>query len=221
MNEIQFETARRTMVDCQLRPTKVTDERVLDAFGSVPRQEFVAQNQRAIAYVDEDLPLSGGRCLMEPMVLARLVQALQIGVKDNVLVVGAGTGYGTAIVARLCGSVISLETRAPLVEKAQETLVSIGTDNAAVIKSRLVDGCDKEGPYDRILIEGSIEVVPSKLLEQLTATGRLAAVWRPAGEPIGVASLWSRSGDGFARTPLFDAQTPLLEEFKAKAEFKF
>ena len=221
MNDIQFETARQTMVDCQLRPTKVTDERVLEAFSSVPRQEFVAPNQRAIAYVDEDLPLSGGRCLMEPMVLARLVQALDINQKDNLLVVGAGTGYGTAIVARLCGSVISLETRAQLVDKAQETLVSIGTDNAAVIKSRLVDGCAKEGPYDRILIEGSIEITPTKLLDQLTAAGRLAAVWRPAGAPIGVASVWSRSGDGFARKPLFDAQTPLLEEFRAKSEFVF
>ncbi len=221
MYEIQFETARKMMVDCQLRPTKVTDERVLDAFGTIPREDFVGKHQRAMAYADEDLQLTGGRYLMEPMVLARLVQALNIQAKDNILVVGGGTGYGTAIVARLGGSVITVETRAQLVEKAQENLVSIGVDNAVVIKSRLVDGLAKEAPFDRILIEGSVETVPEKLLEQLTPRGTLVAVWRPAGAPIGVASIWSRSGDGFARKPLFDAQVPLLEDFKAKAEFVF
>lgn len=221
MNNSQFETARKMMVDCQLRPTKVTDERVLEAFGSVPREEFVAKHQRAVAYVDEDLALAGGRCLMEPMVLARMVQALKIRSNDNLLVVGAGVGYGSAIVARLGGSVISVETRAQLVDKAQETLVSIGVDNAAVVKSRLTEGYPKEGPFDGILIEGSIEVTPNKLLAQLTPAGRLVAVWRPSGAPIGVASIWTRSGDGFARQPLFDAQVPLLDDFKAKEEFVF
>jgi protein-L-isoaspartate(D-aspartate) O-methyltransferase len=117
--------------------------------------------------------------------------------------------------------VISIETRAQLVEKSQETLVSIGTDNAAVIKSRLCDGYSKEGPYDRILIEGAVAHVPEKLLEQLTPKGKLVAVWRQADAPVGVASLWCRAGDGFARTPLFDAQTPVLEEFRAKQEFVF
>lgn len=221
MYDMQYETARKMMVDCQLRPTKVTDERVLDAFGTVPRENFVGKAQRAIAYVDEDLPLAGGRCLMEPMVMARLVQALDIRATDNILVIGGGTGYGTAIMAGLGGSIITLETRAQLVENAQENLVSIGVDNAVVIKSRLVDGCASEAPFDRILIEGSVENMPAKILEQLTPKGCLVAVWRPAGAPIGVASKWTRSGDGFTRQGLFDAQVPLLDDFKAKPEFVF
>ena len=216
-----FATARKTMVDCQLRPSKVTDQFILDAFMTIPREDFVGKQQRALAYVDEDLPLSGGRCLMEPMVLARLLQALEIRPDDSVLIVGAGCGYGSAVAAKLAGPVIAIETRANLVDKAQDVLVSIGIDNAAIVKSRLVDGYPEEGPYDRILIEGGVETVPDNLLKQLTPKGRLAAIYRKPGHPVGVASVWTRSGKEFTRTPLFDARVPNLDEFNAKVEFSF
>ena len=221
MQNRSFATARKTMVDCQLRPSKVTDQFILDAFMTIPREDFVGKQQRALAYVDEDLQLSGGRCLMEPMVLARLLQALEIRPDDSVLIVGAGCGYGTAVAAKLAGSVIAIETRANLVDKAQDVLVSIGIDNAAIVKSRLVDGYPEEGPYDRILIEGGVETVPDNLLKQLTPKGRLAAIYRKPGHPVGVASVWTRSGKEFTRTPLFDARVPNLDEFNAKVEFSF
>ena len=221
MQNSSFATARKTMVDCQLRPSKVTDQFILDAFMTIPREDFVGKQQRALAYVDEDLPLSGGRCLMEPMVLARLLQALEIRPDDSVLIVGAGCGYGTAVAAKLAGSVIAIETRANLVDKAQDVLVSIGIDNAAIVKSRLVDGYPEEGPYDRILIEGGVETVPDNLLKQSTPKGRLAAIYRKPGHPVGVASVWTRSGKEFTRTPLFDARVPNLDEFNAKVEFSF
>ena len=221
MQNSSFATARKTMVDCQLRPSKVTDQFILDAFMTIPREDFVGKQQRALAYVDEDLPLSGGRCLMEPMVLARLLQALEIRPDDSVLIVGAGCGYGSAVAAKLAGSVIAIETRANLVDKAQDVLVSIGIDNAAIVKSRLVDGYPEEGPYDRILIEGGVETVPDNLLKQLTPKGRLAAIYRKPGHPVGVASVWTRSGKEFTRTPLFDARVPNLDEFNAKVEFSF
>ena len=126
MSQTNFETARKMMVDCQIRPSKVTNEHVLAAFLAVPREAFVGKSQRAIAYVDEDLPLPGGRNLMEPMILARLIQALEVRPGDSVLVVGCATGYGSAIMARLSGSVIAVEARSNLVEKAQETLVEHG-----------------------------------------------------------------------------------------------
>ena len=207
------------MVDCQLRPSKINNQKVLDAFSSIPREDFVSKQQRALAYIDEDLPLAGGRCLMEPMVLARLLQSLDIGLENNVLIVAAGCGYGTAITARLAGSVIAIETRTNLVEKAQNVLVSIGIDNAAIVKSRLVDGYPDEGPYDRILIEGAVEHVPTGLLEQLSRKGRLAAVYRKFSHPVGVASLWMRSGSDFVRKPLFDARVPSLDEFNVKVDF--
>ena len=209
------------MVDCQIRPTKVTDEKIIDAFASVPREAFVGRNQRAIAYVDEDLPLPGGRCMMEAMVLARLIQALAVGKDDNVLVVGAATGYGAAIMARLAGSVIAVETRTQMVEKAQETLVSIGTDNAVAIKGRLTEGFANEGPYDAILIEGAVETMPERILQQLGNGGRLVAVWRPEDAAVGVASIWTKAGNEFVRKPLFDAQVPVLDEFRCKRDFVF
>jgi len=221
MDDSDFARARKMMVDCQIRPTKVTDSRVLDAFGVVPREAFVSRHQRAIAYIDEDLPIPGGRCLMEPMVLARMIQALAVEADHNILVVGCGTGYSSAILARIAGSVIAIETRAQLVEKAQETLVATGVDNAVAIKGRLADGFAKEGPYDGILVEGAVEGIPDQLLEQLTEHGKLVAVWRPAGHPVGVASQWSQAGDGFTRKPLFDAQVPVLDEVRAKREFVF
>lgn len=221
MDNLQFVHSRKNMVDCQLRPNKVTDERVLTAFETLPREEFVPRNQRAIAYVDEDLPLPGGRSMMEPMVLSRIVQALDVQQHHSVLVVGGSTGYATAIMAWLADSVISIETRTQLVEKSQETLVACGLDNAVAIKGRLTDGFAKEAPYHRILIEGSVETVPDTLLDQLSADGMLAAIWRPAQHPVGVASIWARAGNGFARKPLFDAQVPLLDEFRAKREFIF
>ncbi len=221
MDNSQFALSRKNMVDCQLRPNKVTDKRVLSAFETLPREEFVPRNQRAVAYVDEDLPLPGGRSMMEPLVLSRIVQALDVQQHQSVLVVGGSTGYATAIMACLVDSVISIETRAQLVEKAQETLVSCGLDNAVAIKGRLTEGFAKEAPYHRILIEGSVETVPDTLLDQLSADGMLAAIWRPADHPVGVASIWTRAGSGFARKPLFDAQVPLLDEFRAKREFIF
>jgi protein-L-isoaspartate(D-aspartate) O-methyltransferase len=221
MDDSEFAQARKMMVDCQIRPTKVTDRRVLDAFGTVPREDFVSRHQRAIAYIDEDLPVAGGRCMMEPMVLARMIQALAVEDGNNILVIGCSTGYSAAILAHLAGSVIAVETRAQLVEKAQETLVATGIDNAVAIKGRLTDGFAKEGPYDGILVEGAVETVPDQLLEQLSDDGTLVAVWRPSGHPVGVASQWRKAGDAFSRRPLFDAQVPLLDEFRAKREFVF
>jgi len=221
MDDSEFAQARKMMVDCQIRPNKVTDTGVLDAFGSIPREDFVSGHQRAIAYIDEDLPVPGGRCMMEPMVLARMIQALVVDAGHNILVVGCGTGYSAAILARIAGSVIAVETRSQLVEKAQETLVAAGIDNAVAIKGRLVDGFAKEGSYDGILVEGAVETIPDQLLNQLTDRGKLVAVWRPAGHPVGVASQWTRAGDGFTRKPLFDAQVPLLDEFRSKREFVF
>lgn len=221
MDETHFSQARQTMVDCQIRPTKVTDENIINAFATVPREAFVGRNQRAIAYVDEDLPLPGGRCMMEAMVLARLIQALAVGKDDNVLVVGAATGYGAAIMARLAGSVIAVETRTQMVEKAQETLVSIGTDNAVAIKGRLTEGFANEGPYDAILIEGAVETMPERILDQLGNGGRLVAVWRPEDAAVGIASIWTKAGNEFVRKPLFDAQVPVLDEFRCKRDFVF
>ena len=221
MNDLHFAILRKAMVDSQIRPNKVIDDRVIEAFATVPREQFVTKSMQDIAYLDEDIHLNGGRFILEAMVMSRIIQSLEITPDINVLTIGAGTGYGAAIMSHLAASVIAVETRSQMVEKAQNNMSTLEIGNVAVVKSRLQDGFASEGPYDSILIEGAVEMIPDALLNQLADDGKLAAVWRPHGHFVGEASLWQRSGKGFARLSLFTAQVPVLEEFRTKPKFSF
>lgn len=221
MQSQSFDIARKSMVENQIRANKVIDEAVIAAFSTVPREVFVPKTMRDIAYVDEDICVSAGRYVMEAMVMARLIQALDLQPHASVLVVGAGTGYGAATLSKIVSSVIAIDSRAAMVQKAEQNLASLEIDNVAVIKAKLQDGYCKESPYDAIFIEGAVEMIPNSLVLQLTPKGAIASVWRPAGSHIGVASLWSRHGDDVTRRGLFDAQIPTLDEFKSKLEFVF
>ena len=216
-----FEMARKAMIDSQIRPNKVIDERVIEAYATVPREVFVPRSLKEVAYVDEDLSLSGGRYIIEAMVMGRLLQALAIKPSDNVLLVGAGTGYSAALLSHLCASVIAIDNRTAAVEKAQDILGQMEIGNVAVLKGKLTEGYANEGPFDAIIIEGGVEVMPEALLSQLAPSGKLAAIWRSSGKAQGEASLWSAAGDGYVRKSLFNAQVPTLTEFKAKPEFQF
>ena len=134
MNDQSFQRARKIMLESQIRPNKVIDELVLSAFSKIPRELFVQKSMRDIAYIDEDLPLSNGRYLMEPMVLARLVQSLGLGVSDNVMIIGVGTGYSVAIISQIVTSVIGVESRANLIQKAENNLTSLDITNAVLFK---------------------------------------------------------------------------------------
>ena len=221
MNDMHFATLRKAMVDSQIRPNKVIDDRVIEAFATVPRELFVTKSMQDIAYLDEDIHLTGGRFILEAMVMSRIIQSLEITPDINVLTIGAGTGYGAAIMSHLAASVIAVETRSQMVEKAQNNMSTLEIGNVAVVKSRLQGGFASEAPYDSILIEGAVEMVPDALLNQLADDGKLAAVWRPHGYHVGEASLWQRSGKSFARLSLFTAQVPVLEEFRTKPKFSF
>lgn len=219
--ESYFNAARKAMVESQLRPNKVIDEQVITAFAEVPREAFLPKSLREIAYIDEDIILSGGRFVMEPMVLARLVQAMGLQRRSTLLVVGCGTGYGAAICSYLVNSVIAIESRANMVERAEQVLADLDISNVAVVKSKLAEGFPAEAPFDAILVEGALETVPSRLLDQLAPDGVLAGVWRPAGSASGEASIWQASADSFVRTALFTAQIPGFEEFREKPKFVF
>lgn len=221
MAQTSFEIARKAMIDSQIRPNKVIDERVIAAFAQTPREEFVPKALRDVAYVDEDLTLSGGRYLVEAMVMGRLLQALAIQPHHNILLIGAGTGYTAALLSQLCASVIAIDNRSSGVEKTQEVLGKMEIGNVAVLKGKLTEGYASEGPYDAILIEGGVETMPEALLGQLTADGQCAAIWREGVNAQGEASLWSKAGDHYVRRSLFNAQVPTLAEFKAKPTFQF
>ena len=221
MNDMHFEALRKAMVDSQIRPNKVIDDRVIAAFMSVPRERFVSKNMQNLAYIDEDIHLSGGRFIVEAMVMARIIQTLALDASQSVMLIGAGTGYTAALLSSLVESVIAIETRAQMVEKAQQAVTALDIGNVAVIKARLQDGFASEAPYDAIIIEGAVEQMPQSLLDQLADSGRLAAIWRPDGTQAGEACIWHKTADAVTRTALFTAQVPVLDEFRAKPKFSF
>jgi len=216
---LDYASARRNMVDGQLRTNRVTDPRVIEAFESVPRERFVPARSRGVAYIDEDLPIGEGRWLMEPMVFARLLQAAAIAPGDSVMTVGAGTGYGAAIVARMAGSVVALEEVPLLAQQAEALLQELEVANAVVVEGPLRDGHAAQAPYDVILVEGALEELPPALAEQLAEGGRLVAVTREPGG-IGRARLYRKDGTVSGRT-LFDAATPVIDSLRRPPAFVF
>jgi protein-L-isoaspartate(D-aspartate) O-methyltransferase len=222
---IDFVGARRMMVDGQVRTSDVTDLRVIAAMLEVPRERFVPADKQALAYLDLDVPVLGAvgrkpRCLLKPMVQAKLVQAGEIGEHDHVLDVACATGYSSAILSRLGQSVIALEEDAGLARAAKLALSEIGATNVTVTTGPLIDGCAAQAPYDVILVNGASEIVPQSLLAQLKDGGRLVAVLGHG--PIGKATVYCRSSTGhLGAHPVFDAVAPLLPGFAKPAEFVF
>ena len=221
MNDMQFATLRKAMVDSQIRPNKVIDDQVIEAFATIPRELFVSRQMQDLAYIDEDIHLSGGRFIIEAMVMARMIQALSLKPSDNVMCIGAGTGYGAAILSSLVSSVIAIETRINMVEKAQQIVAGLDIGNVAVVKSRLQEGYPSEAPYQGIIIEGGVEFVPQTLFDQLSDGGHVVSVHRPRGRDVGEATLWHKSNKHVTSKGLFTAQIPLLDEFKLKPKFVF
>lgn len=215
-----FAVARHNMIEGQIRTNKVTDPALLDALAALPREQFVPVERRSAAYVDEDLRLAGDRYMMEPMVLARLLQAAEPTRTDVALDVGCGTGYATAVLARLTATAIGLESDAALARGATETLARLSIDNAIVVEGRLADGYPKHGPYDVILVNGAVAEFPQALIEQLAEGGRLVGVKRPGAGPGAAMLLLKRRGAVAGRT-LFEAATPYLAGFAPKPRFVF
>lgn len=220
-----FDAARTNMVENQLRPNKVTDERVIDAFLRLRRELFVPARLRSIAYLDEDLPLGGGRFLAEPMVMARLLQAADVKPKDSALVVGAGVGYEAALLALLGRSVVALEEDAELARIGRSALVDHTIAAVNYVEAPLPPGHRQRAPYAVVLFGGAIPAVPAEIAAQLAEGGRLAAVLRPdsggVGGGVGRATLTTRTGEVLAQRVIFDAATPLLPGFAPKPGFVF
>ena len=216
----EFETARRNMVDCQLRPNKVVNAAILEAMEAAPRELFLTKALRGIAYADDDIGLGDGRYLMEPLVLARLLQSAEIKPSDVVLNIGCGPGYDAAVIGRLAATVVAVEQDSNLVELATKTLNDLDADNVAVVQGDLTAGWPGQGPYDVIVISGSVGAVPATLTDQLADGGRLVAV---VGNPRGMgwATLFVRHGDKVASRAIFDAGTPTLPGFVEEPGFVF
>jgi len=217
-----FALARRNMIDGQLRPNRVNNAQLLAAVADLPRERFLPPGLRSVAYADDDVPLGNGRCLMEPMVLARLIQTLQPQSADKALVVASGAGYGTALLARLVKSVVAVEADPRLAGSAEQTIKELGVANVRQIVGKMEDGFAAEAPYDVILIEGAVRHVPAAIVAQLAEGGRLGTVIAAvANGALGVAHLMVKEGGIASGRPIFDAGTPLLPGFATPPRFTF
>ena len=217
---IDHAAARRNMVSGQIRTNRVTDERLIEAMEEIPRERFVPHAKRGVAYVDEDVEIASGRYLMEPMVLARLLQEADIAADDMVLDVGCGTGYASAVMARLAGTVIALDVDESLAAEAERALSAVGADNAIVVTGPLADGCAPQAPYDMILVGGAVDHLPQALADQLAEAGRIVGVVREPGT-VGQATLWARHRGTLSSRSLFEATLPPLPGIARPAQFEF
>ena len=196
-----FAVARQNMVDNQIRANKVTDPALIEAFLSIPREDFVPSDKEAVAYVDEDLPIGEGRFLIEPMIMSRLLQEANINEADIVLDVGCCTGYSTAIISRVAASVIGIDERQSHIDTANKNLAKLEIDNAGVILRDLVDGYSEQMPYSLIIINGAVQYIPENLFDQLIDGGRLVAIVKERGEKLGKAKIYSKLTNSISNGP--------------------
>jgi protein-L-isoaspartate(D-aspartate) O-methyltransferase len=204
-----FDRARKLMVDNQLRTSGITDRRVLAAMGEVPRERFVPEVRRPLAYIDDAIGVGAGRKLAAPAPFAKLVQLAEIETGDHVLDLGCANGYSAAVLGRLAGSVVAVESDASLAAEARSTLAATGVTNVTIADGPLETAGKGQGPYDVIVLEGAVTAVPEALFAQLKPGGRLVALIAAPGRTA-VAHLFAHSGKGIASRPAFDAILPPL-----------
>ncbi len=215
-----FANARKCMVDSQIRPNRVSDPRILSAMRRLPRERFLPENVWPLAYADEDVPLGNGRFMMEPMVFARLLQAVGLRENERVLVVAAGTGYGAAVLAACGCKVTALEEDPKLLAIAGDVLPE-EAPGVTLVAGPLSAGWPKLAPYDLILIEGAVAEIPPALAAQVhQQSGRLLAAICGTGR-ITQAVMAEASGGGLGMSPIFDCATPPIPSLRKSAAFSF
>jgi len=224
---MNVELARFNMIEQQIRPWEVLDQTVLTLLAAVKREDFVPAGHRALAFMDTQVPLlegeATGPCMLEPKVEARLLQELQVQRHEKVLEIGAGSGFMAALLAHRAQQVFTLEMRPALVQMARGNLRRSGIVNATVVEVAAADatrGLPAEGPFDVILLSGSVPEVPRALLEQLKPGGRLATI--VGDEPVMRARLFTRVGEAaWSDVDLFDTVAPRLAGFAERSRFTF
>jgi protein-L-isoaspartate(D-aspartate) O-methyltransferase len=213
-----FSARRVMMVDTQVRPSDVTKFPIIAAMLSVPRETYVPGDLREAAYMGENLNLGGARVLLEARTLAKLLDALDIQPDELVLDIGCGLGYSTAVIAQLADAVMAVEEDAGFAAEAQRTLSAEGVDNAAVIQGPLVAGAAKHGPYDAVLLNGAVEVVPQAILDQIKDGGRIGCVFMDGA--LGEARIGHKADGRMTWRAIFNASAPVLPGFAAQSGFR-
>ena len=216
---MDFARARDFMVESQVRPSDVTDLRIIHAMRTLPRERFVPGAKRAIAYGDLEVEVADGRTLLRPRDLAKLLQNLAPQANERALEIAGATGYGAAVLAACCKEVITLDPNPDLSFAARAALESAGVGNAKTVSTAAVDGWQDEAPYDVILLNGSAEIVPDAWLRQLAPGGRLGVIVRQGA--AGSARIYTRSADATAYRSAFDAAPPVVRGLTKPPSFAF
>ncbi len=205
----EFYRARKQMVDTQLRTNSISDRRLLATMGEIPRERFVPESRRALAYIDEQIPLAvAGRALPAPAPFARLVQLANVQAGDDVLDVGCATGYSAAVLGRLAKSVVAVEPEPVLAADARENLAALGASNVEVVEAPLDGSGVAAGPFDVIIIEAAVDAVPQGLFGLLREQGRLVALI--GSGMTATAHLFVKTAGEIAGRPDFNARLPSL-----------
>lgn len=219
---MNFDAARQNMVDSQIYTMGVIEPAVLDAYRTIPRERFVLPGQEGIAYCDEDLPLGGGRFLMEPLVHARMVQAAKPRPEDVVLDIGAGTGYTAAIFSSLVTTVVATESNPALLRQAEGAWNNLSLCNIAGFEGAPDKGAPDHAPYSLVFLGGAVAFVPERVLAQVAVGGRLITVLMEEGSKVGKTTIIERfDTDHYSSRTLFDAATPYLPGLEPRRQFVF
>jgi protein-L-isoaspartate(D-aspartate) O-methyltransferase len=213
--------ARANMVNNQVTPSRVTDQRLIEAMLKTPRELFVPAEYTGVAYSDTQIRIGNGRTLFDPTTFARMAQLAKLEENDLVLDIGSGTGYSTAIFANLVKKVISIEPEEKLASAANYTLNQLGIRNAIIISEMMLDGHPEGGPYNVIFLNGSVTKIPDQLIDQLSDGGRLVAIVKQPGK-LGEVMLIERHGSTVTSRMVFEANvSPLNTSQTQSNSFEF
>ena len=206
-----YQRRRTMMVDTQVRPSDVTKFPIIEALLEIPREDYLPDALREAAYIGENIELEGGRVLLEPRTLAKMLDAADIKPHEVVLDLGCVLGYSSAVLARLADFVVAVEENATWAEEAQQNLSANGVDNAAVFEGPLTHGAAKNGPYDVIMLQGAVEHIPDGLYEQIKDGGRIVALF--AEGALGIARVGYKLDGRINWRMSFNASAPVLPGF--------
>ncbi len=217
---MDFDLAREIMVDSQIRPNDVTDQRIVSAFLRTPREVFVPNARKSVAYSELEIETSPGRALWIARDTAKLIKMAEIRASDVVLVIGAGAGYEAALISHLADTVIALDETAQLVDAMSQRFAAVGVDRAAPVEGPLAKGLPEQAPFDVIYVAGMVETMPDAWAEQLREGGRMVAVVADEGG-MGRGKVFTKAGNSVSAREGFDCCPPRFSAFDRKPTFSF